>query len=213
MRKRVQKYATCSKPPTNWMKPFPRYWMSEEIFMHDNRKVFPDWGSLVDRYMEAKKRDRKAAYSKRREKIIIQKREYRQRPEVKKRNNQRHKDKIKSNPAFAIRHNLSRRLAEIMSGTGTTKGASILKFVGCSESQLKTHIESLFTKGIDWSNYGTHWHVDHILPCASFDHTDPKQVAQCWHWTNLRPLCAKENIAKSDKITNPQLSLLLCATH
>jgi hypothetical protein len=90
---------------------------------------------------------------------------------------------------------------------------SVSSLTGCTANQLKRHLESAFKRGMTWDNHGTYWHIDHILPVASFDHSDPKQVAQCWHWTNLRPLEAKANISKGDRITNPQMQLLLCATH
>lgn len=109
--------------------------------------------------------------------------------------------------------NLRSRLRELMKTTRRGGSSSRSKFIGCSTSQLAAHLESQFTKRMNWQNYGTYWHVDHIIPCAAFDHTDPRQVAQCWHWTNLRPLEAKKNIAKRDLVTEPQMHLLLCATH
>lgn len=94
---------------------------------------------------------------------------------------------------------------------GGSRGKSEL--TGCTAKELKDHLERGFKRGMSWANYGTHWHIDHILPVASFDHTDTRQVAQCWHWTNLRPLEAKANLMKGDRITEPQMQLLLCATH
>jgi len=83
--------------------------------------------------------------------------------------------------------------------------------IGCSELQLKRHLESRFKKGMSWDNYGKAWHVDHTLPCASFDHRSKNQRLQCWHWTNLQPLDASENIRKGAKIQLPQMQLLLQA--
>jgi hypothetical protein len=48
-------------------------------------------------------------------------------------------------------------------------------------------------------NYGK-WHVDHIRPCASFDLTNPKQQQICFHYTNLQPLWAIDNIKKGVKL-------------
>ena len=48
-------------------------------------------------------------------------------------------------------------------------------------------------------NYGM-WHVDHIIPCASFDFSDPKQQELCFHYTNLQPLWAEDNLKKGAKL-------------
>jgi hypothetical protein len=118
-----------------------------------------------------------------------------------------------NDPGFRVQCNLRHRLKEIMSKVkrGGTEHRNNL--TGCTTRQLAKHLESTFKCGMTWNNYGTRWHVDHIIPCASFDHTDPKQRAQCWHWTNLRALDAKKNMDKSDTITEPQMMLLLCSNH
>lgn len=113
------------------------------------------------------------------------------------------------NPAYKIRKNLGRGLSSICKRQGYIKDRSVLRFIGCSIEFFLKHLESQFKGGMTWENYGTFWHVDHIIPCASFDHSDENQIAQCWHWTNLRPLKAKENLFKSCKITEPQMSLLI----
>ena len=49
-------------------------------------------------------------------------------------------------------------------------------------------------------NHGKVWHIDHITPIASFNLTDPRQQAKCFHYTNLQPLWAYENLSKGAKI-------------
>ena len=123
------------------------------------------------------------------------------------------KSRMSMNPAQRSVANMRTRLKLLMK-TARKGGANVKSsFIGCSTGQLAKHLELRFKRGMTWANYGTHWHVDHVIPCASFDHTDSNQVAQCWHWTNLEPLEAKANISKSDAITRPQMQLLLCATH
>jgi hypothetical protein len=48
-------------------------------------------------------------------------------------------------------------------------------------------------------NHGI-WHIDHITPCTAFDLTDPEQQKKCFHYTNLQPLWASDNIRKGNKI-------------
>jgi len=71
--------------------------------------------------------------------------------------------------------------------------------LGCTIEELKVHIQRLFAEGMSWDNYGQ-WHIDHIVPCSVFDLSDPVEQQQCFHYTNLQPLWAEDNMTKSDKI-------------
>lgn len=74
-----------------------------------------------------------------------------------------------------------------------------MRDLGCTIEELKAHLESLFKPGMTWDNWGHTgdvWHLDHIIPLASFDLTDPEQVKLACHYTNLQPLWATENLQK-----------------
>ena len=72
------------------------------------------------------------------------------------------------------------------------KPTTTQKWIGCTSEELMSYIESLFTEGMTWENYGE-WHVDHIRPVCSFTAEEWEQVN---HYTNLRPLWAEDNLAK-----------------
>ena len=74
------------------------------------------------------------------------------------------------------------------------------QYVGCSFEEAKRRIESQFTRGMTWENYGSFWTLDHIVPLSSFDLRDERQRMFVNHISNLRPLNAKENIRKGNKI-------------
>jgi len=83
------------------------------------------------------------------------------------------------------------------------------ELLGCSIEYLRNHLEGQFIKGMTWDNYGLcGWHIDHIIPVSYFDHSDPEQQKRAWHYTNLRPLWAADNLKKSNKIEEYQLMLL-----
>lgn len=105
----------------------------------------------------------------------------------------------KIDPQFRICENLRRRVSHAISSSGSRKSAKTKELLGCPWVWLEVHLESLFKLGMTWENYGTVWHVDHIKPCAKFNLLDPEQQRICFHWTNLQPLFAKENMQKSDK--------------
>ena len=69
---------------------------------------------------------------------------------------------------------------------------------GCTIPYLRGYLEGKFKEGMTWENYGS-WHVDHIKPCASFDLTKKEEQEKCFHYTNLQPLWALENIKKGKK--------------
>lgn len=72
--------------------------------------------------------------------------------------------------------------------------------VGYNLDDLKRHLEKQFSGRMSWSNMGK-WHIDHIIPLASFNFTsanDPEFKA-AWALTNLRPLWASKNITKGCK--------------
>jgi len=75
---------------------------------------------------------------------------------------------------------------------------SAVRNLGCSIAEFKSYIESKFEPGMTWDNWTTHgWHLDHILPLCSFDLTDPEEAKKACHYTNMRPLWAKENLQKN----------------
>jgi hypothetical protein len=72
------------------------------------------------------------------------------------------------------------------------------RLIGCSIKFLKQYLEKQFKQGMSWSNYGK-WHIDHIQPCASFDLSKLSEQRKCFHYTNLQPLWAEENLRKGKK--------------
>eukprot|EP00891_Asterochloris_glomerata_P005729 jgi/Astpho2/5729/Aster-02258 len=62
------------------------------------------------------------------------------------------------------------------------------ELLGCHSSILTLWLRFQFGSTMSWSNMGTHWHVDHVIPLRLFDMTDDKQRHIACHWTNTRPV-------------------------
>lgn len=92
-----------------------------------------------------------------------------------------------------------------------SKSSSTRDLLGCSIKHVRKHLESQFKDGMTWNNHGINgWHIDHIIPCASFDLSDPLQQKKCFHYTNLQPLWAIENLIKSNNMPiNHQPELII----
>lgn len=111
------------------------------------------------------------------------------------------KNRIERDLNFKLRMSFSAK-TRIIINKGY-KSASSLKLLGCSIEHARKHLESQFTEGMSWENYGFYgWHIDHLKPCASFDLTDPEQQRECFHYSNLQPLWAKDNLSKGCKIAD-----------
>lgn len=90
---------------------------------------------------------------------------------------------------------------------GQLKSAPTLELLGCTIAEFRAHLESRFTDGMTWENYGTHWHIDHKRPCASFDLSQPEQQRQCFHYSNMQPLGASQNISKGSRWNGVRLRI------
>lgn len=87
------------------------------------------------------------------------------------------------------------------------------KYIGYSTQALRAHIESLFSKGMSWDNYGRcGWHIDHIKPLSAFrffdveGHLIEEAVREAFGINNLQPLWAHDNYTKHTKFVSKEAS-------
>ena len=95
-----------------------------------------------------------------------------------------------------------------------------LQIYGCSIEKLIEYLEKRFypcpknyenlLEGelMTWKNYKYYgWHIDHIIPLASFDLSNREEFLKACHYTNLQPMWWFENIEKRDKILDGRNNL------
>jgi len=110
--------------------------------------------------------------------------------------NKKLRQKRKSNINFKLRTIISNRIRMALSRG--SKNSTSYELTGCSWEHLKLYLESQFTVGMSWDNYGQ-WHIDHIKPCCNFDLSKEDEQKKCFYYTNLQPLWAIDNLKKSGK--------------
>jgi hypothetical protein len=76
------------------------------------------------------------------------------------------------------------------------KNFSTIESIGLDRSEFKKYIESLFSDGMTWDNYGE-WHIDHIKPLCTAKTVD--EVIKLTHYTNLQPMWWFDNLKKGKK--------------
>jgi hypothetical protein len=99
---------------------------------------------------------------------------------------------------FKLVKTLRSRLSNAIKRQNSNKNNTTIELLGCSVSFLKGFLEGKFKEGMSWENHGD-WHIDHIKPCASFNLLDEEEQKKCFHYTNLQPLWASENLSKGCK--------------
>jgi hypothetical protein len=150
------------------------------------------------------KATRKKYYEENKERLLRLQKERLKDPAKRKRHNEvsakRDRERCKIDPNYKVKKRLRTRIWNALCGLyKTNKTESLL---GTSIDELKTHLESKFVAGMTWENYGD-WHIDHIVPCDSFDLSIEENQKKCFHYTNLQPLWAVDNIRKGNRITPP----------
>ena len=70
--------------------------------------------------------------------------------------------------------------------------------LGCEKDEFEKHIESKFTEGMNFKNYGD-WELDHIKPLSKFDLTKENEIKECFHYSNIQPLWMSDNRKKYNK--------------
>jgi len=110
-------------------------------------------------------------------------------------------------PHYRIMSALRTRLNSLMKWNSVSANSvkwniseTLSKCLGCNEMFFRSWLQYQFDDEMNWNNYGTYWHIDHVLPVSMFNHEDTEAVSICWNWRNLRPLEARENIKKSNSI-------------
>ena len=107
--------------------------------------------------------------------------------------------KLKNNDLFKLTKILRSRLRSALRRKNAYKSNSTKELLGCDFKFLKNYIETKFTPDMSWDKMGSKIHIDHIKPCCSFDLTKEEEQRKCFHYSNLQPLWARDNLQKGGK--------------
>ena len=204
----VRRYNQCKKCMSEWRKEHRR----------KNKEKIKDY--QVNYQKENKEKillQKKEYHQRNKEDILAKKKEYYQaHKEEKETYNKRYnqlnrpalnfyrrgyqKTRLAIDPAFKLRRNCSRLIHHVLNGA---KGNfSILDYLDFTMDELKIHLESKFDDEMSWGNYGSYWHIDHIIPQSLLPYTsmEDENFQKCWALDNLQPLEARANLKKGNKV-------------
>jgi signal recognition particle GTPase len=167
---------------------YEKNWYSEKLKSAEYAKT--------DKYKESARR----RYVQNKDVILERNRVRRRTPKARQLANIARSKMLKTNVSFRVGQYLRIRLRKALKNQSAQKSQKAVNLLGCTIEQLKHYLESKFSPGMSWSNYGKNgWHIDHIKPCCSFNLNDPIEQQTCFHYTNLQPLWWRDNLSKGGK--------------
>jgi len=126
--------------------------------------------------------------------------EYRDRyyPKVKASVMAKKKEKRVNDDLYRMKENLRSRARQAFSRSKWIKDSPNEILLGADYNTVFKHIESLFTKGMTWRKIGIEIHIDHKIPLSSAN--SKQELIKLFHYKNLQPMWAIDNIRKGDRI-------------
>ena len=112
--------------------------------------------------------------------------------------------KLKDDPVDKIKRTLRRRILLAVKEQRTEKAFRTIELVGCSIQQLSQYLQQTAINNgyLDFNinDYsGLDYHIDHIIPCSSFNLKCNYHQKLCFNWSNLQILKAELNESKGNR--------------
>jgi hypothetical protein len=114
--------------------------------------------------------------------------------------NKKRRERRNNNYSAKLKDNIRRRINECLKGDIKSNKSKSLTILGCSIQYYKSWLSFNFTDEMNWNNYGSHWHIDHVKPIDSYNLLIEDEVNQCFSWKNTIPLQKMVNLKKSSNI-------------
>ena len=117
-------------------------------------------------------------------------------------------EKYSTDPQFRLQSNFSVQMRICIKNKNRI---SVFNLVTYTKQQLMKHLEKQFDNNMTWKNYGSYWHIDHIIPKNFFNFSSYKDedFKRCWALVNLQPLKISENYSKQDKLPTNYKEILV----
>ena len=155
------------------------------------------WKNWRDKNKDKVKVQNRKQYIKNRRNRILLAKEYatKNKDKVRIYNNTYQRERKKYDMWFKLKKILGRRMHHVL--VDSHRKSITDKYIGCTGEQFRKHIESLFTSGMSWENYGSEWVVDHRIPLCSINPENTEQLEKVCHFSNLQPMWYGPNSEKA----------------
>lgn len=183
----------------------PDYCKYQLEYQRERRKNDPEFRQRQRDYSAARYyRERENGTINRQRRLEATKRWQARHPERSKEMRRRSCRKYRSTKEGKINTNIRWLVHYSLHSHGAVKSKPTFDALGWTTQELIDHLESQFSDGMSWDNYGE-WHIDHIIPLKAFEFSSMEDEAfkQAWALSNLQPLWARDNVRKGARIEQP----------
>lgn len=136
-------------------------------------------------------------YTENKKKILARNKDYslRNKATLMKRRNATRRIRFQTDDVFRTEWRLRRRLHTALREASARKAGPSFELIGCSAADCVSHLKAQLGPSQKLADYVT----DHIFPVAAYDLTKPEQQRRAFHFSNLQPLSAEDNMSKGDR--------------
>jgi hypothetical protein len=115
------------------------------------------------------------------------------------------KDCERDDPLEKFKRKIRSHIWTVLKRHHTFKTNHTREYLGCEVDEYLKWL-SYCKPDYTMESKGTVWHIDHVIPLSRFDMTDPEQCLIAFNWRNTTPLLCCENLKKSNKILQTNIS-------
>jgi hypothetical protein len=80
-----------------------------------------------------------------------------------------------------------------------------IEYLGCNTEEFYNWMLYNFDDVLTLDNYGSFWHIDHVIPISHFNLENEHEQSIAFNWKNTMPLSAKENCTKNNRLVLSQI--------
>ena len=106
-----------------------------------------------------------------------------------------YREKYANDVIYKVAKKLRSRLRKALLNQLTNKKSKTEDLLGICFEEFKEYIEFLMTSEMTWEPID----LDHVRPLSSFDLTNPEQLKEACHFSNIQPLLKTDNRKKGSR--------------
>lgn len=191
----IQNREKCLDSKRKWTAENKEYY--KKYNFENKERIYELYNKRKHRYVD----NIKSHYLKNKERISEYHKQYRlnNKEKINKRIKSYRKNRLLTDSIYFTKIKITKSIRDSFKRRGVSKGTRTEEILGCTYEFFRSHMESMFSDGMSWDNYGYYgWHIDHIIPLSTAKNEN--DVIKLNHYTNLQPLWMADNLKKGCNI-------------